>query len=390
VIVLVAVLVLCLALRPVTAAAETLLAGGGIGRRQGRLPDDLLAGVARATGQVAAAAAIGVVTIVVWREPGRGMVPLAVALAAPAMLVFFDLVPRGVLAGRVGRHREALELLLALPGLVVAPLVLTGRALAALLGTPSAAGPAATLRRLGGWLAGRQSRGPLDVSEAGIVARIARFADKTASDAMVPLVDVVAVPDDATAADVVAIVRERGYSRLPVFHDRVDNVVGLVSSLDLLGVADPKHPVTAILRDAFFVPESKPLPELLTALQEEGRNLAVVVDEYGGAVGLMTIEDLVEEIVGEIQDEYDAPRDLYRRIAPGVYQVSARAPVVEVNERFGWNLPQGEYETIGGLVLERLGRVPKPGDALDVGRVELIVTRANPRAVLELRVREHH
>jgi CBS domain containing-hemolysin-like protein len=123
-------------------------------------------------------------------------------------------------------------------------------------------------------------------------------------------------------------------------------------------------------------------------LQAEGRNLALVVDEYGGFVGLVTVEDLVEEIVGEIQDEYDAPREHYRRVGPGVFLVSARAPVSDVNERFGWNLPQGEYETLAGLVLERLGRVPKPGDRLDAGRVALEVTRASARAVHELRVRE--
>jgi CBS domain containing-hemolysin-like protein len=166
------------------------------------------------------------------------------------------------------------------------------------------------------------------------------------------------------------------------------NTIGVVSSLDLLGVVDPDLPVTAVMRDPLFVPGSKPLPELLATLQAEGRNLALVVDEYGGFVGLVTVEDLVEEIVGEIQDEYDAPREHYRRVAPGVFMVSARAPVIEVNERFGWNLPQGEYETVGGLVLERLGRVPKPGDILQAGRVRIEVTRAGPRAVQELRVEQ--
>ena len=140
------------------------------------------------------------------------------------------------------------------------------------------------------------------------------------------------------------------------------------------------------MREPFFVPETKPLPELLATLQAERRHLALVVDEYGGFVGLVTVEDLVEEIVGEIEDEYDVRRELYRRVAPGVFVVSARAPVADLNERFGWNLPLGEYETVGGLVLDRLGRVPKPGDGVRAGRVRLEVTRASARAVLELRV----
>src|SRR5256885_2317199 len=146
------------------------------------------------------------------------------------------------------------------------------------------------------------------------------------------------------------------------------NTLGVVSSLDLLGEMDPHLPVTAVMREPLFVPESKTLPELLSTLQAEGRNLALVVDEYGGFVGLVTVEDVVEEIVGEIQDEYDPPQEHVRRVAPGVFVVNARAAVSEVNERFGWNLPQGDYETLGGLVLERLGRVPKPGDGVQAGR----------------------
>jgi CBS domain containing-hemolysin-like protein len=270
--------------------------------------------------------------------------------------------------------------------IALAPLLVVERGLSRLLGRPDL--PLAALRQLGAWLAARPARGPLEVSEAGLVARLARFAGKTARDVMVPHVDVCAVPDTASVAEVVALVQERGFSRLPVFHERMFNTLGVVSSLDLLGVMDPHLPVTAVMREPLFVPESKPLPELLSTLQAEGRNLALVVDEYGGFVGLVTVEDVVEEIVGEIRDEYDPPQEHVRRVAPGVFVVNARAAVSEVNERFGWNLPQGDYETLGGLVLERLGRVPKPGDRVQAGRVHIEVTRSSARAVQELRVRE--
>src|SRR5207244_10415566 len=146
-------------------------------------------------------------------------------------------------------------------------------------------------------------------------------------DVLVPHVDVCAVPDTAPVAEVVALLEGRGCRRLPVFHERMFDTLGVVSSLDLLGEMDPHLPVTAVMREPLFVPESKPLPELLSTLQAEGRNLALVVDEYGGFVGLVTVEDVVEEIVGEIQDEYDAPREHYRRGAPGVWLVRGRAPV---------------------------------------------------------------
>lgn len=377
-----------LVLRAVGAAVEMLVAAGPDPRRRVPVGDDLLASAAAATVQVAGGAAIGLVTALVWRTVGRGWVPLAVGVVVPLVLVGADLVPRGLVADASPQRRRTLVLVGAGLAVVFAPLIVVERLLALMVGRRGPGLPLATLRRLGAWLTARQGRSPLDVSEAGLVERIGRFAAKTARDVMVPHVDVCAVPDTARVGEVVAAVQERGFSRLPVFHERMFNTIGTVSSLDLLGVVDQDLPVTAVMREPLFVPESKPLPEFLQTLQAEGRNLAIVVDEYGGAVGLVTVEDLVEEIVGEIEDEYDAPRELYRRVAPGVFAVSARAPVSQVNERFGWNLPPGEYETLGGLVLERLGRVPKPGDGVLAGRVRIEVVRASARAVQELRVFE--
>ena len=384
-----ALLILLLAVRALATTAEVVVAAS-LPPQWSRARASLLAGAASAVPLVASGAVAALVADVTWARAGRGWIPLAVALAVPCVVVLADLVPRGLAAELPPRSRRLVGPALTVFAILLAPvLAVEWVAARLLLGRRLGASPAlVALRRLGGWLAARPGRELLDVSEAGLVARIARFAGKTARDGLVPLVDVCALPDTATVADAIALVRQRGFSRLPVFHERIFNVIGIVSSHELLGVADRTRPVTEAMRDAFFVPESKPLPELLTTLQAEGRNLAVVVDEYGGAVGLVTVEDLVEEIVGEIEDEYDAPRDLYRRIASGVYAVSARAQVNEVNERFGWNLPQGEYETVGGLVLERLGRVPKPGDALWAGRVRIQVTRATARAVQEVQVEE--
>ena len=384
---LVLTLVPFLLLRVAAAMVEMMLASGAMPRRQW-VRDTLLASAASATAQVTTGASVGVVVTLVWMYAGRGAVPLVLALVVPIGLVLLDLVPRGLATDVSVESREGLEIAVVAAGVVLAPILLVERGLAVLLRMGRLAAPLAAQRRLGSWLAVRPGRDALEVSEAGLVARIARFAAKATRDAMVPQVDLCAVPDTASVGQAVALVRERGFSRLPVFRERMFNMIGIVSILDLLGLVDLEQPVTAVMREAFFVPASKPLPELLGTLQAEGRNLALVVDEYGGFVGLVTVEDLVEEIVGEIEDEYDAPRELYRQVAPGIFLVSARAPVLEVNERFGWNVPQGEYETLAGLVLERLGRVPKPGDGVVVGRVRLEVTRASPRAVQELRVRE--
>jgi putative hemolysin len=384
---LVLLLAALVAVRAAAAMAEAVLAAGPDLRRPTRLGDDVLASAARAAAHVASGAAYGVVATVAWRTAGRGWVPMAVALAAPLMLVLADLTPRGLAAETPKPRRRVLEPLLGGLAVLLAPVLAVERVLALVLGFGRRPPALPTLRRLGGWLVPRTA-GPLEVSEAGLVARLARFAEKTARDVMVPHVDVCAVPDTASVGDAVAMIHQHGHSRLPVFHERLFNIMGLVAHRDLLGVTDLGLPVTDVIRDVLFVPESKPLPDLFRTLQAEGRNLAVVVDEYGGAVGLVTVEDLVEEIVGEIEDEYDAPRELVRRVSSGVYLVNARAPVSQVNERYGWNLPQGEYETVGGLVLERLGRIPKPGDTVRAGRVRLEVTRAGTRAVQELRVSE--
>ncbi|HZP40033.1 MAG TPA: transporter associated domain-containing protein [Candidatus Binatia bacterium] len=383
-------LVPLLALRALAASAETIVATGPALRRRSGFGDACLASAARAAVQVSGAATVGIVTTLVWRHLGRAAVPPVLVMVVPALLVLLDLVPRGLAADVPPRSRRVVEIVLVGLAVVLVPILLVERLLAALL-LGRRRGPLASLsslRRLGSWLAARPARGPLDVSEAGLVARIARFTKKTVRDVLVPQVDLCAVADTASVGELVALVRERGFSRVPVFHDRLFNIVGIVASLDLLGVVDPLRPIASVVREPYFVPESKPLPDLLAALQTEGQNLAIVVDEYGGAVGLVTVEDVVEEIVGEIEDEYDAPQELVRRVAPGVFVMSARASVAHVNERFGWNLPQGEYETMGGLVLERLGRVPKPGDTVRVGRVDVEVTRATARAVLELRVRD--
>ena len=386
VVVAIALLVVLLLLRILAAAAAVTIASGGALRWRW-FDTNVLASAARATSQVASATIVGIVCTLVWRHAGRALIPLVLAGSVPTVLVLADMVPRG-LAAEGSRRSRVLAPLLAIAAVVLAPLLLVERGLARVCGMRGASNACRSLRRLGGWLTTQHRREPLDVSEPGLVARIGRFAGRTAHDAMVPHVGLCAVPDTASIGDVVELVRERGFSRLPVFHERLFNTIGIVSSLDLLGVVDPNVPVTSVMRDPLFVPESKPLPELLAMLQAEGCNAAIVVDEYGGAVGLVTVEDLVEEIVGEIEDEYDAPKELFRRVAPGVFALSARAPVAEVNERFGWNLPQGEYETVGGLVLERLGRVPKPGDTLVSGRVHIEVTRASARAVQELRVKE--
>ncbi|HTW89557.1 MAG TPA: hemolysin family protein [Candidatus Binataceae bacterium] len=240
----------------------------------------------------------------------------------------------------------------------------------------------------------RESTGPgpgadaILPAEQQMIRRIFRFTHSEARKAMVPLVRIEAVSDETTLANTIEVARREGFSRLPVFHNRIFDIIGVVHVFDLLEAPDLSRPVSEVMRPVSYFSESTPLDEILVAMQRTGENLAVVVDEYGGASGILTIEDLLEEIVGEIEDEYDASEELATMVNSRTLKVLGRAPIAELNDRFSLNLPEGdEYATIAGLVVERLGHIPKPGEQLKVGDLTATVTRADARAVRELLIR---
>ena len=228
-------------------------------------------------------------------------------------------------------------------------------------------------------------------AEQQMISRIFRFAHAEARKAMVPLVRVEAVPEETTLAGVIEIVRREGFTRIPVFHQRIFNIVGVVHAFDLLEAPDLSRAVGEVMRPVSYFPEATPLDEILVALQRTRETLAVVVDEYGGASGVISMEDLLEEVVGDIEDEHDVREEHARVVGPQTLVVSAQAGVAELNERFGLRLPErAEYATIGGLVVERLGHIPKPGEQLNAGTVTITVTRSDARAVREVVVTLDH
>ncbi len=221
--------------------------------------------------------------------------------------------------------------------------------------------------------------------EQQMISRIFRFSRAEARKAMVPLVRVDAIPEETTLEGAIETVRRESFSRLPVFRKRITNIVGVVHVFDLLQAPDLTRPVSELMRPVSYFPESMPLDDALVAMQRTGENLAVIVDEYGGSSGILTLEDLIEEIVGDIEDEHDLGEDLARIVSPRVLSVIGRATIAELNERFGLKLSEAdEYATIGGLVVERLGHIPKPGEKLSDGDLTITVTRSDARAVREL------
>lgn len=222
-------------------------------------------------------------------------------------------------------------------------------------------------------------------SERTMISRIFDLADTKVENIMTPLVDVIALPVDADRARAEQILTEHGFSRIPVYKGQAFNMVGVLSGTDLL-FGDKDLSVKELMKAAYYVPEEMPLDELLIAMKRRGEPLAVAVDEYGAATGIVTSEDLLEEVVGEIHDEHDRTPALYNRLGKYRYMLRGRMEIEEANERFKLKIPDGDYETVAGFVIHRLGRIPKAGEGFTFGPYEYRVVRATERAILEVEV----
>ena len=205
---------------------------------------------------------------------------------------------------------------------------------------------------------------------------------------MTPRPDIVAIPESATIGELRALFREQEYSRFPVYKGSLDNIAGFVfiKDLVLLGATEDNRSITALVRPAVMVPESKRVPELLKQFQRQQTQCAIVVDEYGGTAGLVTIEDLLEEIVGEIRDEYDEETEPVVDEGNGRYVFGGKVNVDEVAQRLGIQIEREGFETVGGYLMSHLGRVPAVGERFDLDGVTVEVLDAERRRINRVRL----
>jgi CBS domain containing-hemolysin-like protein len=227
----------------------------------------------------------------------------------------------------------------------------------------------------------------IETEERELIHSIFQFGDTVVREVMLPRTDMVAVEADATVDEAIATAIGAGKSRLPAYEGTYDDIVGLVFLKDLVARSaegEGAEPVRASLRSAHIVPESKRVAELLREMQTEKFHMAIVVDEYGGTAGLVTMEDLLEEIVGEITDEYDVAEPVVEKLANGVLRVPGRTPIDEVNELLDADLPQDEWDTVGGLVFNTLGHVPIEGECLRVDGLEFCAERVQGRRIVSV------
>jgi putative hemolysin len=235
-----------------------------------------------------------------------------------------------------------------------------------------------------------EATGGVEEQEQRMIRGIIGLEDKTAREIMVPRIDMAAADVEDTVADVAAIVNERGFSRIPVYRESIDDIVGIVYAKDLLRAMTSgggrERTLRDLLREPFFIPESKRLDGLLTEMQTTRTHLAVVVDEYGGTAGLVTIEDLLEEIVGEIEDEYDVSRPPMEVVSDDEVVIDAGMPTDVLDELFDYRVESEDFDTVGGFIIHQLGRLPSVGDEVRVDGLAIRVLSMSGRRVRRLRI----
>ena len=316
---------------------------------------------------------------------------VATVVLTPVMLVFGEIIPKAV------AREWATSLILKLyrplvwASALLAPFVAFSQAVVSLLlrlagGSQPDVRQFVSREELKNLLQMEPGEANVTTQEAEMIDNIFDLGETTVREVMVPLVDVAMLPETASPVDAVALIQQRGFSRLPVFSGRETNVVGVVTAMDLLRRGAGAATLRELMRPPRFVPESQRIDDLLREMQKDRVHLAIVVDEYGGATGIVTLEDVVEEIVGDIEDEHDRTPASVERLPDGSYWVAARTNIDELNEALDWTLPKRDYETIAGLVLSTLGRIPRTGEEFQVPGYTITVLEADSRRVMAVKI----
>ena len=221
--------------------------------------------------------------------------------------------------------------------------------------------------------------------EKSMIKRIFDFKDSEAKHALIPLVRVEGIEETGTVKEALERFEEHRHSRMPVFSERIDNIVGVIETNDLMTATDVQQPIRNYMSSAHYVAETQSLEDLLLEMHEEDTEMVVVVDEHGGAVGILTFEDIVEEIVGEIRDEDDIETVHYRELGPRSWLIQARMEIQQINEILKLEMPEGDYETLSGFLLQQFGRIPEQADELyfstPAGPLRFTIRRATERHI---------
>lgn len=221
-----------------------------------------------------------------------------------------------------------------------------------------------------------------------ILKRIFGFSKTTVDEIMIPLVNIDALDRNSNVDEAIRLIKKTGHTRIPVYDERIDNITAVLHSFYLLGDINPEEPISKYALKPFYVPESKLVNELLDEMKEGRTGMAIVVDEYGGAVGAITLEDILEEVVGEIEDEYDKGTRLWRKTGEKSYLINPKIEIEQINDDIGLGIPEGEdYDTLGGFLLYKYGSFPGVGEKIVFANKTFEITRATNRSIDEVKLK---
>jgi len=309
---------------------------------------------------------------------------LAIALATAFQMVVGELVPKTIAIDRPYDVATRLSVAIGVWGRIARPIIATFDATANMIVRRLGIEPTDELHQvrsldeIGRLIVSSGAGGTLDVEDVTLLTRSIRLGEKTAAEALIPRVEVVALDRDSTGADLVEAATTTGLSRFPVYGDDADDVIGVVHIKAIYGLRREDRSTSLVrdlMTDPVFIPESVDLDHLLQGVRESRNHLAIVVDEHGGTEGIITLEDILEEIVGEIDDEYDTPPQKMTRVEErGTFIVAGSLHRDELRDACGFEFPEGEYDTLAGFVLDTLGLIPSPGARFmhDGWRVEVV------------------
>ena len=326
--------------------------------------------------------------------------PIAVLWVTTLLLIFGEILPKTIFRVKADKLALRYAYPLRISEYVLAPLIFLVQTLTKFIvklmdrgaNAPSPDAQREELRLLATM---GERTGNLHTDQRRMIHSLLNVQNRTVAQVMVPLVDIVAIEKHTNREDFLQIATDSGFSRIPVYEEKIYNIVGIVNLLDVIydeSDSEPKEKKNAatiepfIRTDLHFVPESKNINALLKEIQNTRHTMVFAVDEYGGTVGLVTIEDLVEEIVGEFADERDEP-DLVHLIAPHILECAARTEVELLKEHYGLPIPEGDYETVAGYILDRTGTIPEIGTELNLSNTVITVTDADERAIRTVRIR---
>jgi len=238
-----------------------------------------------------------------------------------------------------------------------------------------------------------QKKTILSAEEARIIIRSFKFRETTVREIMVPAPEMVCAEEKTPLSQIISLIIENGHTRLPIYRDNLDNIIGILHAKDLLHLWQRRNhqpiDLTKILLPPFFVPDTKKINVLLKEMNLRHMHLAIVVNEYGSTVGLVTLEDIIEEIFGEIQDEYDKEKIKVIKIDENKWQVQANIDLEEVEEVLQMQFPKGKYETLAGFLTHFTGRVPRPKEVIKYNDLEFTIIAATPRCLQEVLIRKN-